>query len=250
MKTFYTIIVALMTATLSFSQSNVKIILQEDGIDYASGTATIIDATFNAIGGRFLVVNTSSDTSIYNFAVQPISMSSPNLNFQFCGGGPLGQCVLVDTGIGGFWEASADDVTVAPGDTTLFDAKMGTATQPGTGIARYYVMVPAAKGSSYEKLDSVTVEFTSTVSVDAQPEIPTFKIYPNPTKGGVTVQGESLEKGGIVVFQNALGQEVKRVHLNEMHSMIDVSTLNKGVYFVSIVTKKGTKSKVQRLIIQ
>lgn len=242
MKTFYTILSALMISSLSFSQSNVKIVSSEDGVNYAGQTATIAGEDFT-IGDEFYVINTGSATAAYNFAVIPLSKSNSAFIFQFCNDG--GTCYNVDSPIGSFWIAPSSTFTVVSGDTTKIDIKMNTMGHSGTGNAMYYVL-----DGNNNKIDSVNVEFTSTVSVATEQEIPTFKIYPNPAKESVTIQGEALKNGGTVIFQNSLGQEVKRVHLSEMHTMINVNSLNKGVYFVSISDEKGTKSKVQRLIVQ
>ena len=250
MKIVFTSIAILLFSSISFGQSNVEIVSAIDGINYASDTATIVGADFYDVGGSFYVINTDITTAEYNYGVIPKSVSNPTFGFQLCSAPPFGLCYNVDVGIGILWMVPEGNVSVAAGDTTEIEIKMAVNNQSGTGIANYYVMAPNTSGSGYHKLDSITVVFTSTVSVNTQTEKPTFKIYPNPAKEGVTIQGEGLKNGGTVLFLDALGQEVKRVNLSEMHTMINVSSLNKGVYFVSIFDENGTKSKTQRLIIQ
>ena len=242
MKTLYTILSALMVTTLSFSQGNVKIISAQDNIDYAGDTVTISSDEYQ-IAQTFYVVNAGSTTAGYKYGLTPITISNSEFVFQLCDDG--GDCYSANVPIGSLWIAPESYFIVDPGDTTEIKIQMLTMGFSGTGSANYYIL-----DDNEEKLDSVHVIFTSTVSVATQKEIPTFKIYPNPAKEGVTIQGEGLKNGGTVLFIDALGQEVKRVHLSEMHTMINVSSLNKGVYFVSIFDENGTKSKMQRLIIQ
>lgn len=251
MKTLQTIIAVLLLSSFAFSQNDIKIISVEDGTDYTGQTVNF-NGDGITVGGSFYVINTSSTLATYKFGVLPISVSDPDFKFQFCelsGGSSPGMCYTCQEPIGSFWVTPSLMEDIAPGDSVKVEIKLNTALKGGTAKGNYYVLEPHNKGGGYDKIDSLMVEFSSTAALDQQ-EIPSFKIYPNPAKEAITIQGEALKNGGTVVFLNALGQEVKRVHLNEMHTMIDINTLKQGVYFVSISDENGTKSKVQRLIVQ
>lgn len=246
MKILYSIIAIFILSSYSFGQSGVKIVTVEDGTDYTSGTITFEGSSIT-VGAEFYVINTSSTTNTYRYGVLPVSVSDTNFKFQFCelaGGDNPGLCYNVMAPIGTFWLAPTIMNNIAPGDTMKVDIKMNTFLEAGTGKAVYYVL-----NGHQDKLDSITTLYTSTASLDKQ-EMPSFNIYPNPAKDMVTIQGEGLKDGGTVVFRNTLGQEVKRVQLSEMHTMINVSSLNRGVYFVNIVNNQGAISAVRRLIKQ
>ena len=61
----------------------------------------------------------------------------------------------------------------------------------------------------------------------------TFAVYPNPTTGLIAIESEGpLSK--LVVF-NTLGQVVKSVqNINSLKTMLDLSDLEGGVYFIKI----------------
>ncbi len=247
MKKLFSIISIFVLSSITFGQNQVKIVSKEDGIDYTGQTATFSSGDKITVGGLFYVINTSSTTNTYKYGVLPLSASEPTYIFQFCeieGGYNPGLCYNCPEPIGTFWETPTIMEDIAPGDSMTIDIKLNVGQTAGTGKAIYYVL-----NDHGFKIDSVTLHCTSTASVEKE-ELPTFKIYPNPAQDGVTIQGEGLKNGGTIVFQDALGQEVKRVYLSEMHTLINVSALNKGIYFVSITDNKGVKSKVQRLVVQ
>jgi len=58
-------------------------------------------------------------------------------------------------------------------------------------------------------------------------------IYPNPTKGSVTVQSSSLVQKKIEVY-NAMGQTIISTALQSSHCELNLSALPTGIYFVKI----------------
>ncbi|MBN2747245.1 MAG: T9SS type A sorting domain-containing protein [Bacteroidales bacterium] len=70
-------------------------------------------------------------------------------------------------------------------------------------------------------------------------------IYPNPTTKNLTIKinGEIPVKGFVRIF-NANGMEVYRSAINEKEVLIDVSFLNKGVYFVQYFNEFKWASKL------
>ena len=71
----------------------------------------------------------------------------------------------------------------------------------------------------------------------------TYKVYPNPVKDVLTVEGENIEQ--VNVF-NALGQLVKTVNSNDNVVRVNVNDLPNGMYIVNVVDNNGimTTSKV------
>jgi subtilisin family serine protease len=77
-------------------------------------------------------------------------------------------------------------------------------------------------------------------------------VYPNPAQENVTLVINTFEPGDIIIT-NLLGQEVKRIsNISAMngkqHVKLNVSDLNKGVYFISI-QNKNKRSDVVKVII-
>lgn len=63
-------------------------------------------------------------------------------------------------------------------------------------------------------------------------------VYPNPTKGMVTIMGENLKQAEVL---NMFGQQVLSVQGKGAELRIDLATLPTGVYFVNIANEEGKK---------
>ena len=70
-----------------------------------------------------------------------------------------------------------------------------------------------------------------------------YNIYPNPTTGMVTVEGENIN---YVAVYNSVGQLVKVV--KTQNSVVDMSAYDNGVYFFNVVDNAGQNS-VQRVVV-
>jgi hypothetical protein len=72
------------------------------------------------------------------------------------------------------------------------------------------------------------------------------KLYPNPTAGKLEIKIENLKAGNITIkITDVLGREVKQLEYEEE---IDVSALEKGIYFFSLYQNRqliGTKKIVK-----
>ena len=71
----------------------------------------------------------------------------------------------------------------------------------------------------------------------------TYNIYPNPTTGMVTVEGDNIN---YVAVYNSVGQLVKVV--KTQNSVVDMSAYDNGVYFFNVVDNAG-QSSVQRVVV-
>lgn len=63
-----------------------------------------------------------------------------------------------------------------------------------------------------------------------------ISLYPNPTKERVYINTSIPIKK--ITICNFLGQEIKNYNTSQVQSSIDISELNKGIYFVKIYTEK------------
>ena len=71
------------------------------------------------------------------------------------------------------------------------------------------------------------------------------KVYPNPTKGEVTLEGEGIQSIRIV---NAFGQTVYNAKVEGNQARIDLSQMAKGVYMMHIGTEQGLA--VRKIVVE
>jgi len=77
-------------------------------------------------------------------------------------------------------------------------------------------------------------------------------IYPNPTKGVISLRFETIEIQDIEIqIVNSLGQQIYTSHLNKhlglVNEKIDLSSSSEGLYFAKITTDKG-QSVTERIV--
>ena len=70
-----------------------------------------------------------------------------------------------------------------------------------------------------------------------------FTMFPNPAKNTVNVKIDRLFGEGQIVITNLYGKEIKTQNLSLGNNLLDVSSLSKGFYFVSILTSEGKTTK-------
>ncbi|TGE26987.1 T9SS type A sorting domain-containing protein [Hymenobacter metallicola] len=102
-------------------------------------------------------------------------------------------------------------------------------------------------------IGSITVS-TVTPVLEARPATPTLSVYPNPSKGLVTVSlGQKVSEGYKLRLSNIIGREVRMVALKpELMAdglQLDLTDLPAGVYFYSLLANDKVIS-TKRLILQ
>lgn len=75
-------------------------------------------------------------------------------------------------------------------------------------------------------------------------------VYPNPTNGMITVQLKDVSSALNYTFINTLGQEVIEGQINNTNSIIDVSILIEGVYFMKINEQNTQNFIVRKILVQ
>ncbi len=89
----------------------------------------------------------------------------------------------------------------------------------------------------------LNLEITSGVGIN-EVENASFKVYPNPSNGMITIEGEDLNTA---VVYNANGQLVKVVKLDS--NTINLNDLSTGVYFINVVKNNG-ENAIQRIVVE
>ncbi|NMH86264.1 T9SS type A sorting domain-containing protein [Flavivirga algicola] len=102
-----------------------------------------------------------------------------------------------------------------------------------------------------KKIGTLTFTYnSSTLSTEALDKIDAIKIFPNPTKGAITISNiQGIELSSIAVY-NVLGRLVKQIEVEKGLSKLNtnLTDLNKGIYLLNLKATDG-KSRSQKLII-
>ena len=73
-----------------------------------------------------------------------------------------------------------------------------------------------------------------------------LKLYPNPTKGSFSIQGNNLIDSKIKIY-NILGNLIKQVEANYNLMEFNEPNLSTGIYFIHI--EKNNRTTVKKLVI-
>jgi hypothetical protein len=126
----------------------------------------------------------------------------------------------------------------ATGNTTMTTKYTFTDKQMATGI-NYYRIKTVDKDGKY------TYSHIRTLSYPDKDL--TITLQPNPTIKGTVYVNTSVNCSRIEV-RDAIGRLIKTVNVNGTYIPVDVRALNKGMYFITVVTDNG--SKVEKLFVE
>jgi len=226
-------------------------------IPSGTSTSTFIDnfSTSNAEGVNIsnLASGLSAGNYANNFAAMTVS-GSPDSTFDFnveIVSGTVGCAVWVD------WNNDfVFDVSEVAFSTTAYgDGPFtGTVTIPnGTpnGDYRMRVMIdwndnnpgddaPCSFGSGRGEVEDYKVTVDATLSSTDFDDASAFTYYPNPVKNTLTLNAQNTIEN--VTMYNMLGQEVLTATPNNVDSVIDMTSLQNGTYFVKVTIANTTKT--------
>lgn len=96
-------------------------------------------------------------------------------------------------------------------------------------------------------LEEVQIPLTLTIGDNVnETAANAFNIYPNPTTGMVTVEGENIN---VVSIYNAAGQLVNIVRANGSNVNVDLSVYGTGVYFLNVIDN-ANNTTIQRVVVK
>jgi hypothetical protein len=98
-----------------------------------------------------------------------------------------------------------------------------------TASGAYTLVVTNAQGCSSAPSAAITIAITGIE------EIPSFSIYPNPTRDRITISTES--KGELEII-NEIGISIKKYNLVNSGDVLDISTLTSGKYLLRFTDSK------------
>lgn len=238
MKHFILIFITFIT-TLAFSQ--VKIVTVEDLDTDVVGQEleAIGDVNDIAIYKDLRVINTSSQS--IGVVFQRDRTANSGALDQICDEFLCHDCDDV------FTFSTPIQITIAPGDTTLFKPQVVPGGNEICGIHTY--TVTSQFGNPY---GTVTVKFrteNANCFLNTQThETTDFNVYPNPTAEFVSVNFEGGQKA-MLNITDALGKKVLESNVSSGEK-VNVNHLKNGVYFVKLSKSNGEAINTKRLIIK
>ena len=105
-----------------------------------------------------------------------------------------------------------------------------------------YALISASGGTKIVR----NFNLLSSVSENILPE--SIKIFPSPATNKITLETELSAKSNTVSILNIQGQEILKQVVTTTKTVIDISDLSKGIYFIKYENENG--SDTQKLIKQ
>ena len=169
---------------------------------------------------------------------------------------------ITDTTISLIWQSSTDNVGVTAYEVYKDDAlleEVGDTTYKATGLTKsttysFYVKAKDAADNISEASNTINPTTTGSTSIDifTDKSIKHIKLYPNPNKGELIINIETIEKqeiwfeiytvNGIMINNGYLG-----FIQGKYENTIDISEQGDGMYFIKIFSKSGIQ--VERIIL-
>lgn len=129
------------------------------------------------------------------------------------------------------------------------DENMPVVGQTGTSFTPWYEGNFACVITYRDCQDTTNCFHSAALSVEKAGLENYISVYPNPSKGNVTIKVASLFEWTKVIVYNAAGQIVKQpAAIDSFTNELSLTNLSKGVYLVKIETDKG--SVQERLVIE
>ena len=115
-----------------------------------------------------------------------------------------------------------------------------------SGAGEGYYKITDSKGNvivegngKFEKEASHTISTKEGYASVEEMTNETYKVYPNPVKDVLTIEGENVEQ---VNVYNTMGQLVKTVNCNDNTVNVNVNDLQNGMYIVNVIDANGVVS--------
>ena len=140
----------------------------------------------------------------------------------------------------GFDSISA--VTIAPNDS--LPATLNFTPFPGIGgfnkvncCGNVIVVWPYSSNAIIQDSLRLTVYINNSVGLSEYIDDNVFKIYPNPTNDYLTIKQLKNQKINEIRIYDSFSRIVKEINYTEI---INISNLNSGTYFITLITVDGT----------
>lgn len=186
-------------------------------------------STFFQLDAKSNFTNNTTD-SVFEWEVIEISSTRTEWEFGLC---DPGNCI-VDLSVG-----SKAEFILAPGKTGEFKGDFVINDKSGSGSGKVVCYVksnPSIRDTVEFILNAWVTSVKETVAVNRE-----MSLFPNPAKDRLVIkyQSNSREPISIDVY-NVLGSKVKTINHTGLESEINISDLQKGIYFIRY--KEGSKT--------
>jgi hypothetical protein len=119
-----------------------------------------------------------------------------------------------------------------------------------TNIKYQFTDKQMATGVNYYRIKTIDIDAKSAYSpvrtLNADGEF-TISLLPNPSTKGIVYVSTSVNCNRIDV-RDAIGRLIKTVNVKGTYNPVDVHQLNKGMYFITVITDNG--SKIEKLFVE
>ena len=222
-------------------------------INASSGFVTAGNAGQASISYTIANANGCTSAAIVNFPINPIppvptiQFAQGTVNPQTGSGGAFctnRNFALVGNPGGGVW-SSTGVISVNPATGSV-----GTGNIAGIGSLTYTITINGCNNSrSILGAVAVCPGGRSLNTLDNQESIADhFIMYPNPAKTFISLNLNTVVGIGSIVVTDLYGKQVKMQPLSMGNNTLDIASLSKGFYLVSIITEQGKTMK--KLIVE
>jgi len=234
--------------------TNAWAFIAKDNVDCTNVTIDVegVDAVDNETIGDYVITVTATDqsnnTTMETFTVSVVDRDAPEIilngayTIMITDPGTCGDDGLFDMNDDP-WVVATDEVD---GDVT---ANVVATYNYGSGIdcavnnqyfITYTVTDAAGNEADAERLVIVDID----TGIEDNPIYDFVNIFPNPTKGMLSIETQNLVVNEITVY-NVIGKNVLTLTQNELRATnkIDLNNQPEGIYMVSINTNEGAVTK-------
>ncbi len=198
---------------------------------------------------RYTATTAAGCSSYADYAVTVNSIpSTPSISFApgttgISGSG--GYChnktfTLVGNPTGGTWGAAGAFSITSGGVVT-------TSNSAGSGSVSYTV-TNAGGCSNTRTINANVVASCKGVTTNQQNTVNSIVLYPNPAHSLINLKVKTLIGAGNIVVTDLYGKQIKQQSLSMGINTIDVSSLAKGMYLVSVITENSKQT--QKVIVE
>lgn len=190
----------------------------------ANNTRVGVEATGSA--NISITWTTSTNATKYTWLAKTVSgnFNAPLLNISSNNNGTATELTLAESAVDALLAANG----IALGDSITLEWTVRAAEPEDSILA-----------SQVNTITLVRTNNTGLTNIDISNKL---MVYPNPTNNYLTITSNEILGSAQFIMMDLTGRLVltSNINIDTNHPSVDVSTLNKGIYFVQIVTQKGT----------
>jgi hypothetical protein len=222
----------------------------------SAGSATVVytianDSGCSSFTQRTITVNAIPAVPSITYA--PGTVGNPQLGAP-TGGFCIGRKFAV-AGVptGGRWSFTNTGVATITDSLVAPNNWWGKVSIIGIGSGNIRYTLTNSNGCSNSRLLSGNGVICASKGIDINSDVTKpvldFSLYPNPAKGKVSFNIDFVGAGGRVILTDMFGKQVKTQSLTIGTNQVEISTLSKGFYLVSVITNDGTRT-TKKLIVE